>query len=75
VVIWDESLSTKEVSILMDCIKHRAEIRIMEINARDNRVNIFDKQELQIHGSADFVAAIRKGPEIRSLAVNPRSLN
>ena len=75
VVIWDESLSTNEFSILMDCIKHSAEIRIMGINTRDNRVNIFDKQELQIHGSADLVAAIRKGSGLRPLAADPRSLN
>jgi DNA-binding NarL/FixJ family response regulator len=58
VVILDESLLSSEMPRLFNLFASYPNLRVMVLSVGENRINIYDRQEIQVSHSADLVSAI-----------------
>ena len=61
VVILDESLEYRDLTILLDVLIDHPRIRLMVVNVIDNKINVYDKSEFEVSHSYDLISAIRQG--------------
>lgn len=59
VIIIDENLKIWDLSRLLSLLKRVPAVRLMILALNENRVQIFDKQDVLINQLADFVNEVR----------------
>lgn len=58
VVILDESLIINEMLSLFHLFASYPNLRVIVLSDGENRINIYDRQEIQVSHSADLVSAV-----------------
>jgi len=61
VIVVDESLKFSPTASFIDLLMGLPNIRVLVVNTRENKVQIYDKHEIQIAGSLDLISAIKNG--------------
>ncbi|MCJ7700315.1 MAG: hypothetical protein MUO62_01925 [Anaerolineales bacterium] len=59
VVLVDESIRTTNMPTIFDILTGFPDIRLLVINTRENSIQVYDKQEIQVTRSLDFITAIK----------------
>ena len=59
VVLIDESIRMTHLPTLFDILKGFPDIRVLVVNTQENSIQVYDKQEIQITRSLDFITAIK----------------
>lgn len=60
VIIFDENHPIDQLPVMLNLLKDCPELRFMVVGVNDNRVHIYNKQEILITRGADLVEAIRQ---------------
>ncbi len=61
VVILDERMEYTDLTHLFNLLIDYPILRVMVLNVIDNKVNIYDKTEIEVSRSYDLISAIRQG--------------
>lgn len=61
VLILDERMEYTDLSYLFDLLIDYPKLRVMILNVIDNKVNVYDKAEIEVSRSYDLISAIRHG--------------
>lgn len=59
VVLIDESIKLATRPNLLDILTGFPNIRVLVVNTKENRVQVYDKKDIQIARSMDFITAIK----------------
>ncbi len=61
VVILDERMEFSDLTILFNLLIDYPKLRVMVLSVIDNKVNVYDKAEIELSHSYDLISAIRQG--------------
>lgn len=59
VVLIDESIKLAVLPNYLNILAGLPKLRLLVVNSKENRVHIYDKNEIQIDSSMDFLTAVK----------------
>ena len=58
VIVVDEKFPMQELAMVLDLRRTYAELRVIVISLRENRLQIYDKKDVLVSGLGDFIQAV-----------------